>query len=144
MKATIFCLVIAVAGSTFAAGQEAPGAQAPSPRVFKLDLQPLYLPGFKAAREVRLALWNSPMSRLELAVAREQWALRNPGPAGIIVPFQAASLPFRFNFDPGGQSLVLGPWNSGWDQFTWQEKVATGAQTGILALALIQIVRHAH
>lgn len=144
MKATIFCLVIAVAGAAFAAGQGEQGTQAPAQRTFKLDLQPRYLPGFKAAREVRMALWDSPMSRLELTVSREQWALRNPGPAGIAVPFQAGPLPFRFNFDPAAQSLVLGPWNSGWDQLTWQEKVAAGAQTGFLALALIQMVRHVH
>ncbi len=144
MKITAFCLVIAVAGAAFAAGQEAPGAQAPSPRAFKLDLQPLYLPGYKPAREVRMALWDSSMSHLELAVSREQWALRNPGPAGSVVPFQAGALPFRFNFDPAGQALVLGPWNSKWDQLSWQEKFAAGAQTTFLALALVQIVRHAH
>lgn len=144
MRITVFCLVVVVAGTAFAAGQEAPGAQAPSPRAFKLDLQPLYLPGYEPAREVRLALWNSPMSRLELAVSREQWALRNPGPAGNVVPFQVAPLPFRFRADTGGQSLVLGPWNSGWDQLTWQEKFATGAQTTLFALVLVQIARHAH
>jgi hypothetical protein len=144
MKFTAFCLVIAVAGTTFAAGQEEQGTQAPAPRTFKLDLQPLYLPGFQPASEVHLALWDSPMSRLELAVSREQWALRSPGPAGILVPFQAGSLPFRFDFAPAGQALVLGPWNSKWDQLTWQEKFAAGAQTTFFAVALVQLVRHAH
>ena len=113
MKITAFCLVVVVAGAVFAAGQEAPGAQTPSPRAFKLDLQPLYLPGYKPAREVRLALWDSPMSRLEVAVSREQWALRNPGPAGNVVPFQEVPLPFRFRADAAGQSLVLGPGTQG-------------------------------
>ncbi len=84
------------------------------------------------------------MSRLELAVAREQWALRNPGPAGNVIPFQVVPLPFRFLAGPTGQSLVLGPWNPGWDQLTWQEKIATGAQTTLFAVALIQMVRHVH
>jgi hypothetical protein len=144
MKITAFCLVIAVAGTTFAAGQEEQGTKAPAQRTFKLDLQPLYLPGYKPAREVRMALWDSPMSRLELAVSREQWALRNPGPAGITVPFQAGPLPFRFNFDPAGQALVLGPWDSKWDQLNWQEKFAAGVQTGVLAMVLVEMVRHVH
>ncbi len=144
MKITVFCLLVTVAGAAFAAGQEGPGAQAPSRPAFRLDLRSLYLPGYEAAHELHLALGDSPMSRLELAVSREQWALRAPGPAGNVVPFQVAPLPFRFRADSTGQSLVFGPWNSGWDQLTWQEKVAAGAQTGFFALALIQMVRHAH
>jgi hypothetical protein len=144
MKITAFCLVVAVAGAALASGQGEPGTQAPSPRAFRLDLQPLYLPGYEPAREVRLALWDSPTSRLELAVSREQWALRNPGPTGSVVPFQAAPLPFRFRYDSAGQLLVLGPWSSKWDQLAWQDKVAAGAQTTFIAWVVFQMVRHAH
>ncbi|MGD1148158.1 MAG: hypothetical protein ABR961_09435 [Thermoanaerobaculaceae bacterium] len=144
MKITAFCLVVAVAGAVFAAGQEQPAAQAPSPRAFKLDLKPLYQPGYEPARELRLALSDSPMSRLELGISREQWAARNPGPAGNVVPFQTAPLPFRFHFDATDQSLVLGPWSSKWDQLSWQEKVAAGAQTSFIGWALLEMVRHAH
>jgi hypothetical protein len=144
MRITWLCLVVAVAGAALSAGQDAPSAQAPSPRPFKLDLQPLHMPGYEPARELHLALWDSPMTRLELAVSREQWAARNPGPAGGVAPFQVAPLPFRFRFDSAGQLLVLGPWSSKWDQLTWQEKVAAGAQTSFFAWALLEMVRHVH
>ncbi len=144
MRITTLCLVVGVAGAAFAAGQEAPSGQPPSPRVIRLDLQPPYAPGYEPARELRLALSDSPMSRLEFAVSREQWALRNPEPAGGVVPFQAAPLPFRYHFDSAEQLLVLGPWSSKWEQLTWQENVAVGAQTSLIAWALIAMVRHAH
>jgi hypothetical protein len=144
MKITALCLVVAVAGAGFAAGQEEPGAQAPSPRAFKLDLQPLYLPGYEPARELRLVLWDSPMSRLELAVSREQWALRNPGPTGTVVPFQVAPLPLRFSWDRAGQLLVLGPWSPKWDKLSWGDKIAASAQTAFIAWTVIQMVRHPH
>lgn len=144
MRITALCLVFVVTGSAFAAGQQEPGAQAPSRGAFKFELQPLCLPGYEPAREVRLALADSPMSRLELAVSREQWALRNPGSTGSIVPLQAAPLPFRFRSGSVGQYLVPGPWSPTWGQLTWQERVAAGAQTAFIAWAVIQIVRYAH
>ena len=144
MRITAFCLAVAVAGAAFAAGQEAPGAPAPGQRVFRLDLQALYLPGYEPARELRLAAWDSPMSRLELAGLREQWALRRAGPTGSVVPFQAGRLPLTLHLDPSVRSLVLGPWNSEWDRLTWQEKVAAGAQTSFFLFVLTEIARHAH
>ncbi len=143
MKIRALCLAVAVTGAAFAAGQEAPGAQAASQRAFKLGLRPFYMPGYEPARALHLALWDSPMSRLELAVSREQWTARNPVPAGGVVPFQASPLPFRLRFDSAGR-LVLGPWSSKWDQLTWQEKVATGVQTTYLVCVVLQIVGHAH
>jgi hypothetical protein len=142
MRISAFCLVFAVAGAAFAAGQEKPGAQEPSPRAFRLDLRSLHEPGYEPGREVRLGLWDSPMSRLELAASCEQWAARNPGPTGGVVPFQVQSLPFRFRFDSNGQMLVLGPWSSKWDQLAWQDKIAAGAQTTYIAWVLLQILRH--
>ena len=142
MRVTVLGLVLAVVGSTVAASQEAPETSAPAHRTLGLRLEQLYLPGYEPAHQLRLALWDSPMSRLELAVAGEQWALRHPGPAGMVVPPQQLHIPLRLSFDSAAQPLVMGPWSQGWDQLTWQEKVAAGAQTGYIFLALIQIARH--
>jgi hypothetical protein len=142
MQVKTFWLAVTLAGAAFAAGQGPADAPAPGPRTFRLELEPLYVPGYEPARELRLALWDSSMSRLELAVSREQWSLRNPGPIGTVMPFQTIQLPMRLRLDSGAQPLVLGPWSPAWDRLTWQEKVAAGAQTGYLAWGLIEILRH--
>ncbi len=144
MRVTVLCVALAVASTAFAAGQGGGDTPAPGPRTFKLELQPLYLPGYDPARELHLALWDSPMSRLELTAAREQWAFRNPGPTGTVIPFEGVQLPLRLNLDSGAQRLVMGPWSPTWQDLTWQEKVAAGAQTGVLALALVQVLSHIH
>jgi hypothetical protein len=144
MRVKILWLAVTLAGTAFAAGQDPADAPVPGQRRFRLELKPLTVPGYEPARELRLALWDSPMSRLELAVAREQWALRNPGPFGSVVPFQIIQLPTRLRLDSGAQPLVLGPWNSAWGQLTWQEKVAASAQTGFIAWAMIEMIRHVH
>lgn len=143
MRVTAFCMVVALAGAAFAAGQQEPEAQAPDRRAFRLDLRQLGQPGYGPARELRLALFDSPMSRLELAMAHEQWALRNPGPTGIVVPFQMAPLRARLQFDSTVQPLLFGPWSPGWDRLTWQEKVGAGAQTSFIVWTLVQMVHHA-
>jgi hypothetical protein len=149
MKAAIVSVVFALAGVIPAAAQEAPAAAAPAAaaptqHAFQLQLQPLYDPRYEPARELRLALWDSPMSRLELTAAREQWALRNPGPTGTVIPFEGVQLPLRLHMESSAQSLFLGPWSPSWERLTWQEKVAAGAQTGVLALALVQVLSHIH
>jgi hypothetical protein len=144
MRVTTLCLIVALAGATVAAEQPTPVTPAPPRSGFRLHLDPLYLPGYEPARELRLALWDSPMSRLELTAAREQWALRNPGPTGTVIPFEGVQLPLRLSMASSAQSLVLGPWSPSWERLTWQEKVAAGAQTGVLALALVQVLSHIH
>jgi hypothetical protein len=142
MRIRTFWLAVTLAGAASAAGQEPADALAPGQRVFQLELEPLFVPGYEPARELRLALWDSPMSRLELAVSREQWSLRNPGPLGSVIPFQTNQGPMRLKLDSGAQPLVLGPWSPAWDRLTWQEKVAASAQAGFLAWGLIEILRH--
>ncbi len=154
MKTTAFFLVAALAATAVAAGQEATGPQARERRDFGLELKRLDLAGdergreaglldAELAREDRMALWGSPMDRLMIGVAREQWAMRNPGPVGIVIPYQATSLPVAFRVAPRGELLLLGPWSRQWERLTWQEKVAADAQTGLFAWTLIEAMRHA-
>jgi len=144
MRVRILWFALAFASAAIAAGQEPADAPAANRRTFRLELKPLQVPGYEPARELRLALWDSAMSRLELAAAREQWALRNPGPTGSAVPFQAIQLPMHLRLDSGVQPVLLGPWNPAWGRLTWQEKVAAGAQTGLIAWTLVEMVRHVH
>jgi hypothetical protein len=134
-------------GAAAAPAQQAPvAAPGPAPRThgFGLHLEPLYQLGYEPARELRLALWDSPMSRLELAAAREQWSVRNPGPTGTVIPFEGVQLPLRLSMVSTSQKLVLGPWSPGWNDLTWQEKTAAYAQTGVLAAGIIEILSHLH
>jgi hypothetical protein len=140
MRVKTLWVAFALANAAFAAGQEPADAPASVVRTLRLGLEPLYLPGYEPARELRLAAWDSPMSRLELAAAREQWAVVNPGPSGTVVPFQGVRLPLRLNLASPAESLVTLPWSPSWGRLTWQEKVAAGAQDGVLIWALVDLL----
>jgi hypothetical protein len=144
MRNALLGLLLVLAGASLAAGQDQAGTPARTRPTFRLQLDPLYLPGYEPARELRLALWDSPMSRLELAAAQEQWALRHPGSSGAVIPFEGVQLPLRLNLESGAQRLVMGPWSPTWKDLTWQEKVAAGAQTSLVFLALAQAFSHIH
>ena len=142
MRTAALFLILAMAGAPFTYAQDGQAAPTSRHSAFRLNLEPLFMPGYEAGHELRLALWDSPMSRLELAAAREEWALRNPGPTGPVIPFQQLTIPQHLDFSSNAQRLLLGPWSGEWSQLTWQEKVAAGAETGVLALVLIEIARH--
>lgn len=118
-------------------------ATPPDPgRQLTLGLGILNSPRYEAARELRLALWDSPMSRLEFGAARELWAARHPGPVGTVMPMPLVELPVRLNFSsPGQQSLMFaGPWSAQWNQLDWQEKVATSAETALFVVVLAKAI----
>lgn len=143
MRYSALCLVVALAGGTFAAAQEPAATPAPARRTLGLDVPHFGELAYQPAHELRLALWDSPMSRLELGLAREQWALRYPGPVGMVIPFQVAPLPLRFRMAADDVRLLLpGPWTPGWDRLTWQEKLAAGAQTTYVVWTIFEMFRH--
>lgn len=143
MSVAAVFVILVLTGASRAGGEE-PAVQArPAHTSFRLDLEPLVRPGYGPARELRLAQWDCPMSRLELAVAREQWAARHPGPGGAVIPFQQGLAPFRLDLRSPAQPAILGPWSPQWTQLTWQEKVAAGAQAGLLAWVVVEAGRHA-
>lgn len=139
-RASVLIAVTAI--GTAVAGAQTPTPAAP-PKEFRLALEPLLSPRYEPAREVRIALFDSPMSRLELAVAREEWSIRHPGPAGMVVSFQPLRLPRRFSLAAGAGNPFIGPWSAQWDRLTWQEKVAAGTQTGLLIALMVEILQHA-
>jgi len=154
MKLTALCLVVAMAGAPFVAGQDLSGPQVPTRRDFGLGVKHLNVTGSmpagegrwteeEQAREDREALRDSPMDRLMIGVGREIWAMRHPGPVGMVIPYQAMALPVAFRVAPRGELLVLGPWSRQWSELTWQEKVTAGAETGLLAWTLLEVARHA-
>ncbi len=154
MRLTAFCVVVALAGAAFASGQGGSGPQAPVRRDLGLGLKRADLARYEQAledrwtdeeqaREERLAQWGSPMDRLMIGVGRELWAMRNPGPIGTVVPYQVTVLPVAFRVAPRSELLLLGPWTRQWDRLTWQEKVGAGAQTGLFAWTLFELMRHA-
>jgi len=142
MRSALLGLALVLVGAPLSAGQDQSERPTETRPTFRLQLDPLYLPGYEPARELRLALWDSPMSRLELVAAREQWALRNPGPTGTVIPFEGVQLPLRLNLESGAQRLVMGPWSPTWKDLTWQEKVAAGAQTSVVLLVLAEMLGH--
>jgi len=154
MKLTAFWLVVAMAGAPFAAGQYLSGPQVSTRRDFGLGVKHLDVTGYmpagegrwteeEQAREDRGVLRDSPMDRLMIGVGREMWAMRHPGPVGMVIPNQAMALPVAFRVAPRGELLVLGPWSRQWGELTWQEKVAAGAETGLLAWTLFEAAKHA-
>lgn len=138
----VAALALALVAAAPAAAQD--GSAPPSPqRQFTLGLDVLYSPHYEAQRELRLGLWDSEMSRLEFAVAREIRAARHPGPTGIVTPMSRIELPVRLGYGsavPGG--LLFGPWSPGWQDLDWSEKVAAGAQTAVILTFLAQAVHH--
>lgn len=125
------------------AGAQDENAPASPQRQFTLGLDVLYSPRYEAQRELRLGLWDSPMSRLEFTVAREIRAARHPGPTGIVTPMSRIELPVRLGYGsavPGG--LLFGPWSPGWQDLDWSEKVAAGAQAAVIVTLFAQAIHH--
>jgi len=119
------------------------GADAANGRQFTLGLDVLYSPRYEAQRELRLGLFEGPMSRLEFAVARELRAARNPGPTGIVTPMSRIELPLRLGYaNNASGGLLFGPWSRGWQELEWSEKVAATAQTAVIVTILAQALRH--
>lgn len=145
MRRAVACMLLTVLGTVAASAQQpsAPGDAAQQHPAFHLDLGPILLPGYEPARELQIALWDSSMSRLELAVARSQWAARHPGPMGMILPFERVQLPLRLNLVSGAQSMLLGPWSPEWQELSWQDRLAAGMQTGLFMWVLVEAARHA-
>lgn len=144
-RVALVCAALLLPIAVAAAAQEpAKPVAAPPARIgaFTLRLDALFSPRYDAARELRLGLWDSPMSRLELAAARELWAARSPGPLGIVPPVQHLELPLRLGFASDSQFGLWGPWSRGWNELSWQEKVAYGAQSGLLLWVVVEAARH--
>lgn len=120
--------------------QEEEAAAAPEPRGFSLRLDTLTPGSYEASRELRLALWDSPMGRLDYAVTREMWAARMGGLPGRGTPGMTA---LRMSVGPGSSPrLVLaGPWAEEWHDLAWQDKVAVTAQSA-LAIGIIAALVH--
>jgi hypothetical protein len=144
MRPANLFLAVVVAGAGVAAGQPTPPPAAPAHPAFKMRLDPLYQPGYRPTHELRLALWDSSMSRLELAAAHEQLAFRDPGPTGAVTSFDGAQFPMRLKLVSGPQALLIGPWSPAWENLTWQEKAGAGAQTGAFGWALIEALAQIH
>jgi hypothetical protein len=135
-------LLLTVMAVAPAVGQQEPSTPPQPGRQLSLGLDILNSPRYEAARELRLALWDSPMSRLEFGAARELLAARYPGPVGTVTPASIVNLPLRLNFSsPGEQKLFLaGPWSAQWSELSWQEKVATSMETGLFLTLIAKAI----
>lgn len=135
-------IILVLAAAAPCGGQAASGGPAPQRR-FSLGLEVLGSPRYDAQRELRLALWSSPMARLELAVARELRAAKHPGPVGLVLPSPWVQLPLHLDFGPPGQGRLglTGPWSEHWRELSWSEKAAATAETALFVAVIAQAIR---
>ncbi|MGV8039464.1 MAG: hypothetical protein AB2L07_05105 [Thermoanaerobaculaceae bacterium] len=108
--------------------------------MFSLHLNTYPVGSYEASRELRLALWDSPMSKLEYAVARELWAAQMGSLPGRGNPGSTA---IRMSVGPGRPpGLVLaGPWSQEWHELSWQNQVAVAAQSAV-AIGILAALAH--
>lgn len=138
-RLTTLVLVLVVGVPALAFAQEATPAPA-EPRTFSLHLSSYPVGSYEASRELRLALWDSPMSKLEYAVAREVWAAQMGSLPGRGKPGSTA---IRMSVGPGRPpGLVLaGPWSQEWHELSWQNQVAVAAQSAV-AIGILAALAH--
>jgi len=88
----------------------------------------------------RREAWKDPMSHLEWAVAREQWAMQRGFIGGSGVPWGVSSyLRFQPGVDP--RLVLKGPWAQDWHELTPEEKIGRLAETGVYAGLIIGLLR---
>jgi hypothetical protein len=119
------------------------GAAPAAPRAFSLDLDTYPLGSYEASKELRLAVWDSPMTRLEYAAAREMYRARMGGMAGIDTPMSAA---IRMSITPGGPArLVLaGPWSEQWHELEWKDQLAVAVESAFVIGVLAALAHNLH
>ena len=134
----VLALMVGVPALAFA--QEATVAPA-EPRGFSLHLNTYPVGSYEAARELRLILWDSPMSKLEIAVARELWAARMGSLPGRGV---AGSTAIRMSIGPGRPPglVFAGPWSQEWHQLSWQNQLAVATQSAVAIGILAALARN--
>ncbi|HPC82348.1 MAG TPA: hypothetical protein P5234_03100 [Thermoanaerobaculaceae bacterium] len=132
-------LVLLVGVPAQALAQEASFPPA-GPRTFSLHLNTYPVGSYEASRELRLALWDSPMSKLEYAVAREVWAAQMGSLPGRGKPGSTA---IRMSVSPGGppRLVLAGPWSQAWHELSWQDQIAVTAQSAV-AIGILAALAH--
>lgn len=121
--------------------EEEEAAAAAQPRGFSLRLDTLTPGSYEASRELRLAMWDSPMARLDYAVTREMWAARMGGLPGRGAPGMTA---LRMSVAPGSSPrlILAGPWTEEWHDLAWQDKVAVTTQSALMIGIIAALVHN--
>ncbi len=87
----------------------------------------------------RREAWKDPMSHLEWAAAREQWAMQRGFIGGSGVPWGVSSyLKLQPGVDP--RLVLKGPWAADWHELTPEEKIGRLAETGVYAGLIIGLL----
>ena len=143
MRTTAVALACCLLTGLAVAQEPQTGAPAATPRTFSLDLRTYPLGSYEASRELRLAVWDSPMTRLEYAAAREMYRARMGGMAGIDTPMSAA---IRMSVMPGAPArLVLaGPWSEQWHELEWKDQLAVAAESALVIGVLAALAHNMH
>lgn len=112
-----------------AGAQESPPASG-EPKAFSLHLDTFPIGSYEASRELRMALWDGPMGKLEYAVARELWSAQMGSLPGRGRPGMTA---VRMSVSPGSSPrLVLaGPWTAEYHDLSWQDQMAVAAESAV-------------
>ncbi|HNX49900.1 MAG TPA: hypothetical protein PLS53_14820 [Thermoanaerobaculaceae bacterium] len=136
------CVGMMLAGLVVAQEPET-GVQPAAPRAFSLDLESYPLGSYEASKELRLAVWDSPMTRLEFGVAREMYAARMGGIVGLGTPMGAA---FRMSVGPAAPARLVfaGPWSEQWHQLEWKDQLAVAAESAFVIGVLAAVAHNLH
>jgi hypothetical protein len=136
----LVCLMLA--GLVVAQEPDA-GAAPAAPRAFSLKLDSYPLGSYEASKELRLAVWDSPMTRLEYAAAREMYRARMGGMVGIDTPMSAA---IRMSITPGAPArlVLVGPWSEQWHELEWKDQLAVAAESAFVIGVLAALAHNLH
>ncbi|HVN76455.1 MAG TPA: hypothetical protein VMT19_09070 [Thermoanaerobaculaceae bacterium] len=89
--------------------------------------------------EARRDLWNDPMERLAIAVAREEAAARSGRGIAFPAPLAASNLLFTVP-GPNPRFVLSGPWAADWADLTPQEKIGRIAEGAVYAGLILGIL----
>jgi hypothetical protein len=140
--------------AAYAAGATEQATPTPSPdrppvtetpqRPFSLNLDRLFDRQERAHAEfdssLRREIWNDSMTRLALAVNREEAAARRGGLIGYPVPFSASNLLVNFP-GPDPRLVLAGPFATDWGDLSTQEKFGRIAETAVYYGIIVEILR---
>ena len=145
VRVTVVLLVLAaalpaVAGDGFVLGLELvlPPVQLP------LDLRQGEPPSLVAAdRELRIALWESPLGRVSYALGAEQAMLGREGLVHGGHMLGAGMTLQALGGAPATEGLMLPSKERPWREFSTREKIETVAYGGVLAAIVWQLIEQA-
>jgi hypothetical protein len=109
------------------------------PFTLKMDKTWLFPPGSDPFREMRLAAWDSPMSRMELIWRQHGMYGPNP-PGGYPSLLYPATMREEIGLDGKPHIVFMGAYGRDWKSLSPSEKAAAAAQSAIVLAAFFGLL----